>query len=263
MVEIKRHKIIAITLFSLFVLSFWTTKSYAQSRNQAASSEDVAIGFYKTGGVVPNFDRWIRKREPYINTPQAMRDKLYASEMDRLQLAYHNFNPEKDDLLVRTSSLLKIAETEDFEGNKTYSLNAEFKLVPDALYFPYDFIDERIALMPYGLEEIMKSEITAQQYEFIKKNAKKFTQLTTIIRMKPFEADFSKPYKIDGIGQWVFKTKIASIEYWNSGDNLVWEYTAPWYTSPHIIDIQNLYKDRPKDSNFRKGSVKPTYNKFN
>lgn len=250
-------------MLSLLILTIGTTRSYAQyKREQTATTEDVAIAFYKTGNIVPNFDRWIRKSELYNNTPWAMREKLHKGEMDRLQLAYHKFNPEKDYLLVRTSSLLKIAEEDKELGNKKYTLNAEFKLAPDALYIPYDFLDERIIIMPYELENIMKSEITQNQYDYIKKNAKKFTKLTTIIRMKPVESDFSRPHKIDGLEQWVFKTKITSIEYWNKDNKLVWEYTAPWYTSPHIIDIQNLYNTRPKGAGVKKGNVKPTYGLF-
>ncbi len=262
MITIKRHKLIIIALTSVLLLSIYASQAYGQLNRKASSTEDIVLSFYKTGKIIPNFDRWIRQRAPYIDTPWSLRDKLYDNELNRLQLAYQNFDTEKNDILIRTSSLLKPSFTEDLEGNKTYSLDAEFKLAPEALYFPYEFIEERIVVLPYNLENIMRSQITEQQYKYIKKNSKNFTQLSTIIRMKPVEADFTKPHKIDGIEQWVFKTKIASIEFWNNRDNLVWEYTAPWYTSPHIIDIQNLYNDRPTGSSHKAGSIKPTYNKF-
>lgn len=264
---IKRHKILTCLLLFVGFCLLQGDAAYAQTLKTDAATEKVAIAFYKTGNIIPNFDRWIKDNAPYNVTPWALREKIYDQEMQRLQLAYQAFDPKKDYLTVRTSAFLKPTEIENIEGKKTYVISTEFAKAPEALYFPYDFLNERIILMPYHLQDMMHSEVTKEQYDYIKSKVRtKKEKMKIVIRMRPFEADFSKPYKIDGLEQWVFKTKIASIELWNKNkdgsDDLVWEYTAPWYTSPHIIEVKKLYENRPKDSNFKKGTVKPTYGKF-
>lgn len=235
----------------------------AQAYEPTEAEERVAIAFYKTGGVIPNFDRWVKETAPYIHTPWARRDKVYEEEILRLQMAYQNFNPNKEFLIVQTSIFLNLSEKEDEEGKKTYHLHTKFSEVPDALYFPYNFMAERIILMPYQLHETMNNEISKAQFDYIKKTVRANKQkINTVIRMKPFEADFSQPYEIDGSEQWVFKTKIASIELWDNKDNLIWEYTAPWYVSPHFTEIKEIFDSRPTNSTYKKGVVKPTYNRF-
>jgi len=81
---------------------------------------------------------------------------------------------------------------------------------------------------------------------------------TMIIRLRPTESDFSKPYMIDGIAQWVMKADIVSLEIWSRQGRLLWEYTAEWYVSPNTKKLNNLFADRPVGSQ-EKGSVKPLY----
>ena len=241
-----------------FIALGCTHAAHAQRSMRASTPEDIALAFYKTGGIIPNFENWVKKQAPYINTPWAMREDIYNEELYRLQLAYQNFDPEKNFLVVKTFSNINPIKNTDDEGVETYNIEINFSKAPEALYFPYALLEERIILMPYHLESIMSGEISDLQYAHIDKITNPRDDVHTIIHMRPHEADFSKPYKIDGLEQWVFKTKIISIEMWSNKDELIWEYTAPKYKSKNTIDLQNLYKDRPQDSKFKKGRVKPT-----
>jgi len=253
---IKRHKIIYLWALFILIIVFGANQVRAQKTTRASTTEDIAIAYYKAGDVVPNFERWIKETAPYINTPWALREKLYEQETVRLQQAYQNFNPKKNHLIVKTFSSIKLKK--DKEEKETYSFQARFSNAPEALYFPYDFLEDRIALMPYSLEKLMNNTITDQQYQYMNPLVRSSKKITTIIRMQPYEADFSKPYLIDGLDQWVFKTKIISIEFWTNDNQLIWEYTVPWYDSPNSINIKNLYNERPKNSKFHKGAVKST-----
>lgn len=260
----NRHKILLFVL--MLGTSFLTFCNLAQAQKSldATNDEQIVIAFYKTGKSVPNFSRWIKKTEPYIHTPWAMRDEVHEEELYRLELAYQTYNPKKDHIIVRTKvnvepvqKTLKTIKDGEKTKEQTYEIKSSFSNAPDALYFPYEHLEERIVVMPYHLENTMNQQINKSDYDFIDKKTNPADELTAIFRMEPFFADLSQPYQIDGLEQWVLTTKIISVEYWNNKNELIWEHTVPWYESENTIDIKNLYKERPQDSKFKKGRVKP------
>jgi hypothetical protein len=251
-----------LLLFALFVgitnlLS--AQNAYAQKSLTASTDEEIIISFYKTGNSIPNFSRWIKNTAPYIHTPWAIREKIHEEELYRLQLAYQTYNPKKDHLIVKTKvhvEPIEISPTKS-DTDKTYKITSKFANAPNALYFPYQYLDERIVIMPYHLEDNMNTEIEKADFDFIDQKTDSTDKVTAIFRMQPHSADLTRPHKIDGLEQWVLMTKIISIEYWAEGGELLWENTVPWYDSKNTTDIKNLYKDRPEDSKFKKGRVKP------
>ena len=255
--KINRYKIITLIWVGLGFLCLSNLEASAQKRVSASSTEEVALAFYRTGEIRPNFESWIKKREPYSKTAVARRPKVYTQELERLKIAYNSFNPAKDILIVRTLSNVRLSETQDKEANTIYHAKAQFIAVPDAAYFPYDFLGERIVLFPYDLNDMLNREISKQQYQHIDQKTNARDELKTIIRMRPYEADFTQPHKIDGLDQWVFKTKIASIEFWNFENELIWEYTAPWYISDQTKNLRQLFQDRPESMSGKKGTPKP------
>ena len=240
------------------LLAGFSISTHAQTRIKFSSTEDVAIAFYKTGNVVPNFESWIKARPPYNETPWARREMMMEQEKSRLQLAYKNFNPEEDFLVVRTSVGLDPQEHTDEKGVKTYTLPITFTEAPEALYFPYDFMNERIVIVPHKLDIIMNGNISSNQYELVKEAVRVSAKNTMIVRLKPIKADLSKPYKIDGMDQWALTAEVVSMEVWSQQGRLLWEYTAPWYVSPNTKKLNNLFEERPTGSN-EIGAVKPLF----
>lgn len=229
-----------------------------QKRLKFSTTEDIALAFYKTGGKVPNFERWIKEREPYNLTPWARREAMMKQEMSRLQLAYRNFNPTKDFLIIRTFVDLNPQEHISKAGEKTYTLPINFSKAPDALYFPYDFLGERIVVMPNKIDLAMNSTISENQYKHIKESLRYSSKNTMIVRLRATEGDLSKPYMIDGIPQWVLKADIVSLEVWSSQGTLMWEQTANWYIAPETRRLNKLFNSRPPGTN-EKGAVKPLF----
>lgn len=251
----KINLIIYTALIAIMGISIFLPNAYAQKRLKFSNTEDVAIAFYKTGDTIPNFERWIRESEPYKITPWANRETVMTEEKARLQLAYRNFNAEKDYLIIRTMVDAKPTATQQADGSQTYTLNAKFAQAPDALYFPYDFLGERIVVMPHKIDKFLDSALTKPQYDRLIDAGKKITDATMIVRLKATESDMSRPYDIDGLKQWVLKTEIVTLEIWNKAGQLLWEYSAPWYISPNTKALNNLYSDLPIQSPYQ-GSVK-------
>lgn len=251
-------KIIPAFCAALLVCLLISPSVNAQKRLKFSTSEDIAIAFYKTGSVKPNFERWIKERAPYNLTPWARREKMMEQELSRLNLAYRNFKPEEDFLLVRTFVTLSPEQSTDAKGKETYTLPIAFSKAPEALYFPYDFLEERIVVMPHKLDMMMNSQIDKNQYDFIKKGIRNSAKNVMIVRLRTMEADTSRPYEIDGLNQWVLKAEIVSLEIWNRQGSLLWEYTAPWYVSPNTVKLNSLYNGKPASSP-EIGAVKPLY----
>lgn len=249
-------------LLGLLIVTLWVGSvlhsAYAQQRLKFSSTEDIAIALYKTGKKMPNFESWIKAREPYNLTPWAGREMLLKQEKSRLQLAYRNFNPDEDFLNIRTFVTLFPEEKADAQGKKTYSLPIRFSEAPEALYFPYDFLDQRIVVMPHKIDQLMQADITEAQFNTIKDAIRVSSKNTMIVQLRATEGDLSKPYMIDGLPQWVLKTEIVSLEVWSQQGRLLWEYTAPWYLSPNTKHLNSLFEKRPVGST-EKGSVKPLF----
>ena len=232
-------QLISFTLFMLFLTGVHQSV-LAQSTKQFSSSEDVAIAFYKTAKIIPNFDRWITGQAPYNETAWALREKVMQAEKQRLKNAYLSFDPKKDQLTIRTKVTLKTQQTA-IEDQKIHHLKIDFSKVPDAFYFPYNFLDMNIAVTPKNLKKTLNPEISAELYNFLQKELKEKNNNLMIIRLRPEKADTSQPYKINQLQQWVMTASISSIEIWSKDGRILWDYSAPWFVAPEIEQIENLY----------------------
>ena len=239
------------------ILSGFVSLAFAQNILKFATSEDIAIAFYKAGNTVPNFERWIKETEPYNLTPWAGRAEMMQQEKSRLQLAYRNFDKDKDFLNIRTFVLLDPKEQTDAKGQKTYGMKMVFSEAPEALYFPYEWLGERIVVMPHKIDKLMTTSLTESQYDLITRALPSSAKNTMIVQLRATEGDVSKPYKIDGLSQWVLKAEVVALEVWSKQGSLLWEYTAPWYVSPRTKKLNNLYNDRPAAG--KKGAVKSLF----
>lgn len=256
--EMKNLKATALLLSTMIMLMGGALMAQAQSRLQFASAEDIAIAFYKTGGHVPNFEKWVTSREPYNLTPAARRPQMLENELVRLQSQYQNFNPRTDHLIIRSLVRLSPLHTPATAENPedTYSMSIAFANAPEATYFPYDFMEERIIVMPVALDKHFNPSVSANEYRFLEENLRQSAENTLIMRLKPVRADLSQPHMIDGLPQWVMTADIDTLEVWSKQGRLLWEHTSPTYLSPTEAKIQNLYKQRPETTP-EIGSIKP------
>jgi len=248
---------------SFIILTLSGTTAFAQTSTYS-SGEDIAIAFYKTGDIAPNFTNWIENTAPYINTPWAKREDVMKKERGRVLERFNQYNPLESDLTIRTKVILEAQEVfEEIDENiveTTYFLNISFLDNEDVMYFPYVHANQNYAVMPFGLEKITRTEINKPEYDFYIENLIPKRPYYLNIDMRANQAVTKRPIEMDGINQWVLKTNIASSEIWDQNDALIWEYTAPWYTSPELEKLQNIY-DLKKDNNSSKGDIKPFLHK--
>jgi len=236
---------IAIAVFIVIVSSH---KACAQPFEKVAGPQDIVIAFYRTGGHIPNFHKWITEDRLYRTTPLARRKMVYDQEMEKLQNKYMAFNPTEDFLTIKTeakAALSKEVYYDEQEEEKTeFFLDLSFVKAPDATFFPYEFMEDKFAVIPKHLQNHMKLKIPEAQYERIMRFLGENGTADMTFKLKPLEANIKSPVKLAGGHYWTLMTDIASMALWTDSGFLLWEYTAPWYISPTTQLLQDLYIDK-------------------
>lgn len=250
--------------FCLSLILFGATFFYApsvkaQTNTKASTAEDVTIAFYKTGNIVPNFKDWIKEREPYRSTPLGRRPQIMGAEINRLSQKYKAFDTQQNLITVKTSATLQPIEMPNGQNQSDYILNISLNDHKDVLYFPYEFLNQNIMMIPNNFDKAKAHIISKTQFTHIQSHLRKDKRNTLIIRLKADKADFKHPYMVDNLAQWSFKTNIASMAAWTDDDILIWEYTAPWHMSPQQQQMRQLYQNRPNQIN-KNGVQKPVTN---
>jgi len=236
-----------------FALLLFCLPANAQTQTNLSTPEDIAIAFYKVGNIQPDIEQWIRNTAPFENTPPAKRPSVMLEEKQRIALQYNDFDIKKDSLQLQTKAKLKLEikdETDDHNNLiQKYFLNVNFLHGEDVFYFPFEHAKRNYALMPFGLENILRSEISKDRYDYLDGNLRPNDVYNFIINMVGRSAVTSRPFEIDGVNLWVLKTDIASSEIWDKKGSLFWEYTAPWYVSPQLKELNDIYELKPKTGN--------------
>lgn len=236
-------------LFILFGGVTYAFSTGAQTTLQPSTAEDIAIAFYKTGNVVPNFKSWIEGQEPYRSTPLGRRPKIMAEEISRLSQKYKNFEAQENLITIKTSAVLNTVKLQNKGSQNDYILNIKLSDANDVLYFPYQFLNQNIMVIPNNFKTAKSHIITEGQFSHIQSLIKDNERQTLIIKLQADKSDFKHPYMVDKLPQWSFKTNIASMEAWADNGTLLWEYTAPWHLSPQQQKMQKLYKKRSNQLN--------------
>jgi len=251
--EEMRYFIIALLGLSLFI----PHTVNAQRLKQTSNEEDIAIAFYKTGNINPDLESWVENSNIYKNTPLARRDEMMQIELQRLASKYSVFNPAEDYLVVHTKArILPIEEVDPIDKSKTYFIDVNFAKEPDAFFFPYTYHEHHFAVMPFSLDEILRQEVTAEEYQRIDDITKKKDKYAFVIRLKTREAVTTAPVLFADLHYWVLKADIVSAEVWKSDGTLVWEYTLPGFMTKEGKVLNNLY-DLKDESISPYGVVKP------
>jgi hypothetical protein len=238
---------VMVTRFScpliLFLGMVFLSSPAAAQRLEFSTSQDVALAFYKTADITPNFERWVAETEPYNLTPLGRRPQVMEEETAKLFNEYNAFDPDEDFLTIRTFVTLSPVSGTDDNGTPFYRLDLVYPDAPEIVYFPYEFRDQHFAVMPYNTESVMSSPIARTEHTFLKENTHPARPYLFALRLKPVQAMTDAPYKLDEHEQWVLKTNVASAEIWSDTGVLLWEYSAPWYVAPQVKELNNLYVD--------------------
>ncbi|MEM8833586.1 MAG: hypothetical protein AAGB32_03490 [Pseudomonadota bacterium] len=122
-----------LTILFAGLLFLLPLSAQAQIGKKASSEEDIAIAFYKTGGIQPDLKSWVEESEIYRTTPLARRDEMMQRELQRLASKYSTFDPKDDVIVVQTKAKIKhVEEIDPVEKTSSYFAEITFARGPDA-----------------------------------------------------------------------------------------------------------------------------------
>lgn len=238
------RKITILSLGTLILLTSWD--AFAQSGQEPSTAEDVAIAFFKTGDTAPDYDKWAKSTDEYGRTATTRVAEYLYKEKQRLMRRYTEYNPEEDFLNVRSNVEVELKAIEDKDGNITYWLY----ILPGAqqtVYFPYTFMDYKLAVIPQMFETLMIHQIQKEQLDIMRNDFEGSMRGAAYLylQLKPVRSYIHQPYKIDGIDQWTLLTDIVSMALRSTKNNQpFWHYGASWYSSPVTEGLKDLYQPK-------------------
>lgn len=229
-------------LFILCVLAAIPARAQAPD---IATPEQIAIAFYKTAGLRPNFSSWAKDSEEYSLTPVARRPRTEARLAGQLQESFLRFSPQNDLLNVATSAVVTLSEEPDPDDITQARYFLRWDLDSQNIdFFPYEYRDTVFALMPAGLPAFQSAPITPAQYTYIKERMGNARRQRIVLHMRAASADSTGPVRIFGEDAWVLTTDMAGVTLWDGQGALLWERSAGWYVSPQTQQLNELKQER-------------------
>ena len=236
-----RHFVFCL-MFTLFLVS--SNASQAQTGVEPSSGEDVAIAFFKTAGTNPDFDKWAKGGQAFKKIAPARASDFLFDEKQRLMRLWQKYDSVDPIIDVTSNVLIELKTTADEEGNQFYWMYLSFGN-DDVVYFPYEYQEYKIAVIPQMIETLMIQQIQKEQYDLMLAEFQNKTsgEAKLSLQLKPVKAYIHQPYKIDGQEQWALLTDIATMSI-KSHQSLTpfWNYGADWYMSPVTEELRDLYQ---------------------
>ncbi|HEU4838756.1 MAG TPA: hypothetical protein VFS88_05020 [Micavibrio sp.] len=228
----------------LFLLLHAPTNAAAQMKVEPSDKEDVAIAFFKTAGINPDFEKWAKGSQEFKTIASARVPEFLYDEKQRLLREWKKYDAQDPIIDVKATIHLEIKTMQDQEGEESYWMYISFGR-DDAVYFPYEYQEYKIAVIPQMIETLMIQPLQKEQYQMILQDmeGKRTGDAVIFLQLKPVKAYVHQPYKIDNQDQWALLTDIAtmSVKSWKTGSPL-WNYSADWYTSPVTQELKDLYQ---------------------
>lgn len=220
--------------------------SWASLGGQGYSeTEKVGFAFFTLGGVTPDFDSWAADTLSFAEAEEVDRSRIRINEGYRLQQGFANYESDKDFFYVQVPVKLSIPR----DGSRVLQFWIPQGRGNDSeVFFSYKIMDLEIAVIPDGIDKYKNIQLTPQQYEsFMKETRISPGQSRPAIMnlfLKPVAADANEPVTIGGAAFWPVMAEIGSLSFWDSKDNLLWSYEAPWFVTNDRRDLLDLYKKK-------------------
>lgn len=219
-------------------------------------TEKVGFAFYNLSGVPPDFISWVAGSDQYNAAMPADRARMLRDQTARLESGFHEYRPDEDLIVLKTRVHVEAA---DFSSDDP--LYKQNKIVKKAVltvpgmpesYIPFQVGDLWVALVPENYTNFTNLFLTREQFDKLCQSAGFRNGKFETIRfdgeieliLRPVKVDTRRPMEIEGQEMWLMGVQIANMAVWNkSRDQIIWDYTAPWYMTHQSKQIIDLYKD--------------------
>lgn len=238
-------------IFTLFLGTFTLLCPYHAQADQKeiSSREDVAIAFFKTGDVLPNFESWAKNMEAYKTVPLGETSTFIKKEKERLTKRWLNYNPQEDFIVFKVPVRITLSAVEGQKDHAKYWMRIAFadKDMSEE-YFTVGFQGYYIAVIPQKSDETLIQNLRPEQFMALSERFGDSLVGTAdlYIELRPAQAYTNAPHKIDNSDQWVLLSDVISMTLTDRESKPFWNYSASWYVSPKTLELNNLYKAGPQ-----------------
>lgn len=239
---IFRPKVFILPLLTaLFLLMDWRGASALET---STTGEDVAIAYFKTANIKPDFDKWARGSEAFKSIAPARVPEFVEKEKQRLLKKWNERGADGFIFEINAPVSIELKTVTDEKGQEKYLMEIAFE-EGKVDYFPYAFQDYNFAVIPHGMETMLVQELPKSQFDLLFQEFVETAAGPAILRiqLKPSKSYTGQPYEMDGVEQWILLTDIATMALASvKNEAQLWNYGAGWYVSPDTKAVQDLYK---------------------
>ncbi len=218
----------------------------AQDIVNAASSEDVAMAFYVSAGIKPDFDTWAKESEAFKYQSVTEVRSFLQGEKLRLERKWQDMH--KDDALLTVRTRTPIVIEADMNKKETDPDSYTMAILPEqgeALFFPYAYAGKHFAVIPKQIEKILLHRISRETAIALTKLIEQDDDKSVMIdfTVRPATAYADKPYKIGNEEQWALAGDVVSISIMPPEGGLpIWQHMADWYVTPKGRELRDIYR---------------------
>ncbi|NCT41767.1 MAG: hypothetical protein GW778_08935 [Alphaproteobacteria bacterium] len=237
----KPHAIV-IVIIGLF--SFIQT-SFAQIT--ITGEEKAVFAYFKLTNQIPDYEKWIKNSDPYINGRKAEKSKILTEEKERLSWGFDQYNVEKD--FINLQRPIRLTTFINQDGKRVIDTRFIDDRHNETPYFPISYGKESIAFIVEELVNYKQIELKDEEIPKVKDyfyDSAPYEAMINI-RIRPISADAKNKLFVDYKDQWLMLGDIAylKIEFrdeYKLEDVIVWDYNAPWYLDESQKALLEMFK---------------------
>ncbi len=215
----KVFRLLFVLPLAVFVL-FAVQPALAQS-----SAEDVAMAFYKTGGITPKFRSWIKNSETYQNTQPARRLRHMESELERLRTKFAALDPARKTLSIETEGTVILDQDPQSPGlTLRFERPATSAGLP--LIFPYENKGTSFGLYAQELDPEIIFHLPAGPDRTFDARLKNDRTYPVRLILKPVQSRTEAPVGIGKNAIWILETDLAGLTIETETGLVLWRYDA-------------------------------------
>lgn len=203
--------------------------------------ELAIFGFFRLGGLAPDYDHWIKGKKYYESIPEELRSEYFLQKSIELGAQFSNYDLDEDLLVIETEVIAELtAPTEDEEAIFSFRFPDDDKSTPFNPVFAFAYGPDVIALKVTDLEFFSNMKLSDSQFKRMDNkldySSDQEFPATLLLRVKPDYADHDKHVANPGDDtiQYIMEGKVGYVnciqeDYSSSKKVELWDYIAPWY----------------------------------
>lgn len=231
------YRITCFLLSCIAVFVFLLPKAEASDfYSKVTPKEEVALLFYKLLKTEPDFDTLAKESDWYKEAKKDDKPSILRKRSGQLQEKYYN-----DPL---SGSIITLTGIVNVRSGKKYDQDGLFVdfLNNETPYFPFQFKEMSIALIPDGIENFMFIPMEKLDAKYVEHQTIDSHEAILFMEIRPWAANSDNIEMLDDHPFFLMLGSIARFVLYNKQREQIWYYKADWYTTSSENVLRRLYR---------------------